>query len=453
MYTMRSVRWGGNLSDDPRRAIRTPVDDLRNVIAVGQGAVPTKPGVNQRLRILVLSWNYPTLAAPQRGLWVERMCDAIAADADVSVIVPTPWVPPLLPVSSLSRFRRVPGSERRGDVNLYFPRVAGSIEYLTHGFDARLAIPRVMALARTLHEQRPFDLVHAHFIYPDGVVASRVGKDLGIPVMTSEHAPWLPWLSNRPRVGAMVEAALPGIKLVTAVSQFLLDKIDPYVDGRVETAVLPNVVDDTVFFPAPRSRDPNELLYVGLIREFKRVDVLLHAVAEVRRSMPALHLRIISAGGFRAYAKDRRRIVDLISSLGLNNAVQFVSGGADPAGVAEAMRRCAFVAVSSRRYETFCSVAAESLACGTPLIITRCGGPEEYVTSDDAVMVEPDSPSAFAEGIREAFRRRDSFNADEISERVVRRFGRTAWRKQAMATYQHIANMGSMRHERVLSPR
>lgn len=169
--------------------------------------------------------------------------------------------------------------------------------------------------------------------------------------------------------------------------------------------------------------------------------------------MPALHLRIISAGGFRAYAKDRRRIVDLISSLGLNDAVQFVSGGADPAGVAEAMRRCAFVAVSSRRYETFCSVAAESLACGTPLIITRCGGPEEYVTSDDAVMVEPDSPSAFAEGIREAFRRRDSFNADEISERIVRRFGRTAWRKRAMATYQHIANTGSTRDERVLAPR
>ena len=29
----------------------------------------------RRLRILVLSWNYPTAAAPQRGLWVERMAD------------------------------------------------------------------------------------------------------------------------------------------------------------------------------------------------------------------------------------------------------------------------------------------------------------------------------------------------------------------------------------------
>jgi len=32
----------------------------------------------RRLRLLVLSWNYPTLAAPQRGLWVQRMCSAAA---------------------------------------------------------------------------------------------------------------------------------------------------------------------------------------------------------------------------------------------------------------------------------------------------------------------------------------------------------------------------------------
>ncbi len=370
------------------------------------------------------------------------MCDTVSAEADVSVIVPTPWVPPFLPISSLSRFRRIPESERRGDVDVYFPRVPGSIEYLTHKYDSQLALPRILALARKLHRQRPFDLIHAHFIYPDGVVASRLGRELGIPVMTSEHAPWL---TNRPRIAAMIDTALSGIQLVTAVSQFLLDKIDPYVAGRVETAVLPNVVDDSVFFPSPRTRDPNELLYVGLIRKFKRVDVLLKAVAEVRLTMPDLHLRILSAGGFSAYASDRREILDLISSLGLHHAVEFISGGADPAGVAEAMRRCAFVAVSSRRYETFCSVAAEALACGTPLIITRCGGPEEYVTLDDAVVAEPEDPSAFAAAIREAFKRRDSFDSEGISERIVRRFGRVAWRKRAMATYESVARRNTTR--------
>ena len=110
--------------------------------------------------------------------------------------------------------------------------------------------------------------------------------------------------------------------------------------------------------------------------------------------------------------------------------------------MAEAMRRCAFVVISSARRETFCSVAAEALACGTPLILTRCGGPEEFVTPADGVMVEPDNPAALAEGIMQAIRRRDSFDAEDICRRVVNRFGRRVWCEQAMATYERVAMRG-----------
>ena len=398
------------------------------------------PSVARRLRLLVLSWNYPTPAAPQRGLWAQRMCDAAAQQADVTVLVPTPWVPPLLPFESLARFRRVPRRERRGAVDLHFPRVPGSIEYFTHGFDARLALPNVLALASRLHREQPFDLIHAHFIFPDGVVASRIGKELGVPVMTSEHSFWTPWLPDQPRVGAQVDAALAGIRLIAPVSDFLRKNVAEYLRGRVETAVLPNVVDDTVFFPAPRARDADELLYVGLIRRFKRLDVLVRALALVRRTIPELRLRILSADAFRAYARDRREIRELIATLGLDSAVEIVNGS-DPPAVAEAMRRCAFVVISSTRRETFCTVAAEALACGTPLVLTRCGGPEEFVTTADGVMVEPDDPAALGEGILKAMRNREAFDADDIRDRIIARFGRDAWCDQAMAIYERVVGV------------
>jgi teichuronic acid biosynthesis glycosyltransferase TuaC len=396
------------------------------------------PGARRRLRIMVLSWNYPTPAAPQRGLWVERMCDTAAQEADVTVIVPTPWVPPLVPMQAISRFRRIPQSEHRGRVSIHFPRVAGSIEYHTHGFDARLALPVVQRLARRLHHEAPFDIIHAHFIYPDGVLASRLGRELRVPVMTSEHAFWTPWLVDQPRVGSQVDAALPGIHLITTVSDFLRRDVDAYLQGRAETAVLPNVVDDLVFTPAPRPRDPDELLYVGLIRKFKRIDVLLRALAEARRTLPRLHLRVLSANAYRAYGADRRAMRELISSLGLGAAVR-VENGAAPAAVAEAMRCCAFVVVSSTRRETFCSVAAEALACGTPLVLTRCGGPEEFVTPDDGVIVREDDPAALAEGIIRARERRETFDPEGLRSRIVNRFGRAAWCRQAMATYKRVA--------------
>src|SRR6185503_13972472 len=116
------------------------------------------------------------------------------------------------------------------------------------------------------------------------------------------------------------------------------------------------------------------------------------------RSVPAVRLRILSANAFRAYGRDRREVSDLIAELDLEPAITIVNG-ADPPAVAEAMRRCALVVVSSTRRETFCSVAAEALACGTPLAITRCGGPEEFVTPRDGVTVAADDPAALAEGI------------------------------------------------------
>jgi glycosyltransferase involved in cell wall biosynthesis len=390
------------------------------------------------LHVLVLSWNYPTAAAPQRGLWVQRMCHAAAAQARVQVIVPTPWVPPGLPWRALARFRDVPSHWREGAVQVHAPRVAGSIEYHTHALDARLARRRVQALAHALHRESPFDLIHAHFVYPDGVVAAALGQQLGIPVMTSEHAFWRPWLVDQPREGTQVDAALPGLRVVAPVSEFLRADVDAYLAGRARTVVLPNVVDDAVFHPAPAERDPDALLYVGLIRRFKRVDVLIRALALARRQRPLLHLKILSADAFRAYGDDRREVNRLIDELGLREAVSIVHGSS-PAAVADAMRRCTAVVVSSTRRETFCSVAAEALACGTPLVTTRCGGPEEFFSEGDGVMVEADDPTALAEGLLRALRERGSFDPQAMHQRIVGRFGRDAWCARAMHLYRQVA--------------
>jgi glycosyltransferase involved in cell wall biosynthesis len=168
------------------------------------------------------------------------------------------------------------------------------------------------------------------------------------------------------------------------------------------------------------------------------VDVLLRALAVVRRTLPKVHLRVLAAKGLRAYARDRAEIDDLVRSLGLTDAVRFVEGSDAPA-VAEAMRRCGFVVVSSGAgRETFCSVAAESLACGTPLVVTRCGGPEEFVTPEDGVMVAADDVQALADGILEAMGRRGSFDAKGIASRMVGRYGRAAWRERALSTYESV---------------
>jgi glycosyltransferase involved in cell wall biosynthesis len=83
-------------------------------------------------------------------------------------------------------------------------------------------------------------------------------------------------------------------------------------------------------------------------------------------------------------------------------------------------------------------VAAEALACGTPLVCTRCGGPEEFVGPDDGVLVPADDPQALCDGILRALDERERFDGAGIAQRVTARFGRAAWSDQALAMYRSL---------------
>src|SRR5206468_9922182 len=134
--------------------------------------------------------------------------------------------------------------------------------------------------------------------------------------------------------------------LVAPVSNFEEVRLADYAGSRIKRMeVLPEPLDDKIFHPDGGPRDPDELLFVGLIRKFKRLDVLLRALAEVRKQRPNIRLRILSAKAL-SYAADRREIDALIEELGLAPALTIVEG-AVPAAVAEAMRRCSLVVVSS----------------------------------------------------------------------------------------------------------
>ena len=277
--------------------------------------------VMRKPRVLVLARNYPNNAFPTLGLWTERFVAASASIARPTVVAPVPYAPPFVPMPSARRFRSVERDRTDGSVTVHHPRVPAGPGQLLHALDARLAFRTIRKIVLALHAAEPFDVIHAHFIYPEGVIAARIGTELGIPVVSSEHAMWRPWLDRHPSVRRQVERALPHIACVTTVSDALRRSVVDLFGNVVPVEVIPNVVDDQIFV-APRvdeARDPDQLLFVGLIRHVKGLDVLVRALGHLVPDHPSLHLIVAGGAFYRSYERDAAEVRTLVDALGLRD--------------------------------------------------------------------------------------------------------------------------------------
>src|SRR2546426_959136 len=321
----------------------------------------------RRPRVLVIARNYPNNVLPTLGIWTARLVHAATSAAAPTVIAPVPYAPPAIPFEAFARFRRVEQLRCENGVHVHHPRVLVGPGYLLHSWEASLTYPTIRRLADRLHSEANFDLIHAHFIYPDGVIAARLGQRYGIPVITTEQAPWHPWLRDYSRIGGMVREALPHIRVVTAVSESLRHNIVATAGPSVATEVLYNVADDETFrAPARGERwDPNQILFVGVVRRVKGLDVLAHALARLAPRRPQLRLVVVGAAYYRGYQKDEAEVRRLIDKLGLGPRVVF-SGQARPAAGAAAMRRSAPLVVPSPLESLYHRVLQDSIRRSQP---------------------------------------------------------------------------------------
>ncbi len=390
-------------------------------------------GVTDRPRLLILSENFPNAAFPYLGIWAQRMTLASRGVVEPRVIAPVPWVPPGAP-GRWRDYRRTPRRREIGGVAVHHTRILHPVLHSLHASRARLAWPAVRRAADRLHREQPFDLIHAHFIFPDGVLAVRLGRRYGVPVITTEHAHWPPWMEAFPAVRRQVLKALPGIARLTAVSGATAAGVREVAGEAARVDVLPNVVDEETFTlrPGGPPAEPGLLLFVGNVRRTKGLDVLVRALA-LLGGRPDLRLEVAGDHLFPAYRREEQAVRALVAGLGLEAQVSFL-GPIPPAEVARRMQRCALVVLPSRR-ESFGAVLVEALACGTPVVATRCGGPEDIVTDEVGRLVEPDQAEALAGAIDDVLGGLETFTPADLRAHALSRFGVAAARERLARLY------------------
>jgi glycosyltransferase involved in cell wall biosynthesis len=277
------------------------------------------------------------------------------------------------------------------------------------------------------------DVIHAQCVHQAGVSALDARRNWRIPYLVTEHFSGYARGLMTDEMQLQARDVFTRAGKVITVSRKLAEDIRGYTGDR-DIQVIPNMVDTDFFtIPAePRSEDPFTFLFVGFLTPNKRVDDLLRAFAGQFGAHENVRLEIIGDGTHRS------ELESLAGGLGLGDRVEFA--GLQPRGsVLRAMQR-ANVLVSASEVETFGVVLLEAMATGLPVIITRCGGPEEFVTEDVGYLVDPDDPGQLGtamENVRAGYARWRGAER-EIRSRVETVFGERAVGARIIEAYNSV---------------
>lgn len=360
------------------------------------------------MKVLFLTSSYPTPEAPVAGIFVQEHARAAALHAEVAVIH--------LDRGGSKRLRitNVPDAEFP-TVRVSYPRVPLALSGCAH----------LVGAARGFRQlrRRGFDpgVIHAHFFLA-GFPAVLLGRRHRKAVVVTEH--WSVFLREDPMsLGPFLRWAarftFTKADAVLPVSEALRRGIAESLGIDPRARVVPNAVDSDLFFPAAVRVEADELhlLSVGLHYPAKGVDMLLEAVAQLRKERGEFRLLIAGDG------PQRVELEELAQELGVAQLVSFLGLRTKPQ-VAELMRHADLFVLPSR-FETGAVAASEALMSGLPVVGTRVGAVPELVDEGSGVLATPDA-RALANAIATAIDQRDEFDRPLIARRARERYGRDA---------------------------
>lgn len=181
------------------------------------------------IRVLVFTTLYPHAGLPNHGVFVENRLRQLTGTGEVTatVLAPVPWFP--------SRHRRFGAwgrhalagrRERRDGIDVHHPRYPVIPRFGMNVAPTLLYHPALRAARRLISAGAKFDLIDAHYLYPDGVAAIRLGQALGLPVVLTARGSDVTELTDykRPR-RAILDAVARAAAAITVSAGLKLSLI------------------------------------------------------------------------------------------------------------------------------------------------------------------------------------------------------------------------------------
>jgi glycosyltransferase involved in cell wall biosynthesis len=277
------------------------------------------------------------------------------------------------------------------------------------------------------------DIIHHHEIADFCYITAHLSQTFGIPYVLTEHSPYTPdkihfnpYETKEERLN-MIRNASARI----AVSTFYQKIYEGYFAAKFIT--IPNLVtaDFTQSLPAsPKPTTPFHFISVGALSQVKRHDILIKAFAGAFKNNKNVNLAIIGSGSLEGNLRS------LISELGMQEQIQLV--GYKPKEELLLLLDKSHVLVVSSESETFSVAAVEALFRGNPVLTTKCGGPEDFITAENGLTCEVDNIPDMQAKLLEIYQIYPSFNNQQISARAKELYSEDAVVSQLEKLYRSV---------------
>ncbi|MBR6161186.1 MAG: glycosyltransferase [Bacteroidales bacterium] len=282
------------------------------------------------------------------------------------------------------------------------------------------------------------DIIHLHVALPMGPLAAWLSIRYRIPLIISEH--WSVYQpQNRHQLTRFQRLQLwftyRRAALLTTVSEDLHHAISDTVGParKVPWQHINNVVDTDLFTPGP-SLLPDDglyhILHVSSLEDVsKNVMGILRAVCKLRDVRQDFVLDII-------HDLQNIEVEHFIEENKMGDYVRLL-GKMDSAGVAEHVRRCAFMLQFSN-YENQPCVLIEAFAAGKPVLATRAGGIPEIVIPSRGRLVAPKDEESLLEQLQYMLDHSRDFDGTAIRDYAVRNFSVETIGREFLRQYERI---------------
>ena len=391
------------------------------------------------MKILVFTTLYPNNIWANHGVFIkERMTQfAKYKGGEIRVIAPVPYFP-AININWRWQFSQVAHREMRDGFEVYHPRF-----FLTPKFGMTLygwlMFFSVLPFLRKIRRVFDFDLIDAHYVYPDGFAAVQLGRYFNKPVVVSARGSDVNLYRTLPLIRKLLQNVLRKADGVIAVSKALKQAMIELGVPETKISSIPNGVDCQKFYPLAKNEARRQLglqcsrllLSVGNLTLNKGFDLLIRSLPMIasRIDEVGIHLAIVGNGPLH------NELAAEISRLKLQGQVQLVGAVAHNKLCVWYSAADVFCLMSQR--EGCPNVILESLACGTPVVATPVGGIPELLNSENLGLLAERDEHQIADAICTALTKK------WITEDLVEHARNHSWIRTAegvMGVFQSVLN-------------